>query len=243
MDRKGLIKKLESTLLVLVLAVVITACSKDEDNPDAVSINPEGTTLISLDHSYRGLWMVDDVKADTSDIRVISTDNKFSVTFEGLPYKAIASRIFPDVNVAKITNSMIVGGPLSPDEAMLLQTIIDHGDVYNCMETFVANDYRFVGMSQTAIYLELMSGRDVSVLYLPFVVTTDQGEVFSVTATLVPSKSTVLVSSYEPILTSLLTVSQIEIVRNGEKQIKTLSPEMQLKFVGHQITKYTTVGN
>lgn len=242
MDRKGLIKKLVSTLLVLVLAVIVAACSKDEDKPDAVSVNPEGTTLPSKDVTYRGFWMVDDVKADTSDIRVISKNNKVSVVFYGLPYKAIASMVVPDVNVAKITYIMRVGESLPPDDAMLLQTIIDHGGSDNCMKTSVEIDYRFVGISESAIYLELMPGRDVSVLYLPFVVTTDQDEMFSVTATLVPSKSTVLIPLYDAIIASLLTVSQIEIVRNGEKQIKTLSPEMQLKFVG-QTTKYRSDGN
>ena len=259
MERNKLLKLFGSALLVMMLTAGFTACSKDEDNSD--DSNQMEYALASMDVTYRGVWMVDDVKADTGDVRVKirvkdgpSTDNKVYLTFHTLPLKAIVSKVIPDidVNVAKIEQPWFPVEMLSsPDWVDLIQTTTDHIQSYNSLrlERSCETQYRCVGISLDAMYLEF---KDVSAVYLPIVVITDTDqnelidldEMIFVTATIVPSKSKSLLYLNSPTFTSLLTVSQIEIVRKGEeKQIKTFSPEMMLKYTGYQTTNNPTVGN
>jgi hypothetical protein len=256
MERNKLLKLF---VLVMMLTAGFTACSKDEDYSD--TSHPIEYSLSSMDVTYRGVWMVDDVKADTGDVRVKirvkdgpSTDNKVYLTFHTLPLKAIVSKVIPDidVNVAKIEEPWFPVEVLSsPDWVELMQTITDHIQSYNSLQLVRSceKQYRCVGISQDAMYLEF---KDVSAVYLPIVVITDTDqnelidldEMIFVTATIVPSKSKSLLYLNSPTFTSLLTVSQIEIVRKGEeKQIKTFSPEMMLKYTGYQTTNNPTVGN
>ena len=241
MERNKLLKLFGSALLVMMLTAGFTACSKDEDNSD--DSNQMEYALASMDVTYRGVWMVDDVKADTGDVRVKirvkdgpSTDNKVYLTFHTLPLKVI-----PDVNIAKIGQYMYGVEMLSsPDWAWLLEANHDHAQNSSLL-TSSLKQYRCVGISQDAAYLEF---KDVSVVYLPFVVITDQDELIFVTATIIPSKSKSLLYLSNPTFTSLLSVSQIEIARKGgDMQIKTFSPEMMLKYTGYQITNNPTVGN
>lgn len=257
MERNKLLKLFGSALLVMMLTAGFTACSKDENNSD--DSNQMEYALASMNVTYRGVWMVDDVKADTGDVRVKirvkdgpSTDNKVYLTFHTLPLKAIVSKVIPDidVNVAKIEERWFPVEVLSsPDWVELMQTITDHIQSYNSLQRSCEKQYRCVGISQDAMYLEF---KDVSAVYLPIVVITDTDqnelidldEMIFVTATIVPSKSKSLLYLNSPTFTSLLTVSQIEIVRKGEeKQIKTFSPEMMLKYTGFQTTNNPTVGN
>lgn len=211
MNRTKLLKMLESALM-MVLAAGVMSCSKDHDYYDeSISEYKPDNPSVTLSYSYRGVWAVDGVIADTVNVDVCvnpetETENKNLVAFSGFPYRAIVSKVASEVNVTEITDSMHIG----------------------C---------RCIGISETAIYLELFPGRDVSDLYLPFTLTTDKGEVFSVTATLVPSWSTATVNIRGESFTTILTVSQVEMVLNGEKKIKTLSPEMKMKFTSIQRTK------
>lgn len=246
MERNKLLKLFGSALLVMMLTAGFTACSKDEDNSD--DSNQMEYALASMDVTYRGVWMVDDVKADTGDVRVAirvkdgpSTDNKISLSFRTFPFKGIVSKVIPDVNIAKIGQYMFGVEMLSsPDWAWLLEANHDHAQNSSLL-TSSLKQYRCVGISQDAAYLEF---KDVSVVYLPFVVITDQDELIFVTATIIPSKSKSLLYLSNPTFTSLLSVSQIEIARKGgDMQIKTFSPEMMLKYTGYQITNNPTVGN
>lgn len=239
MDRTKRFRLLGSALMVMVLAAGLTSCSKDDED-DLEEVDTQNyNAQVTMKCSFIGVWTMNEVIADTVnvDVRVDSnaeTGNKYLAAFSGFPYKAIVNQVAPDVNVAKITDSMIIGGPLPPDEALLLQTIVEHGDIYNCMEVSVLNGYRCVGVSESSLFFELLPGRDYSVLYLPFVVTTDNGEFFSITATLVPSKSTAILDINGKTFSCILNISEIEFVKNGEKQIKKLSPEMKMKYTSFQ---------
>jgi hypothetical protein len=243
-----MIKMLESVLLAMALTAGVTACSNDEESSHSgdgqISIN-----IHSMDRSFSGVWTVDNVKADTTDVRVMignsSGKYKYTVTYRGFPYKAIAGIIAPDVHIADIT-SYSDAGPLSPDKTQLFQSILDgHGSNINSVMTEnYLNDYRCVGVSESTLYLELLLPETgVSVLYIPFIVTTNQGELFAVVATLAPSKSTANLNVFEDTFINILTVSQIEIIKNGETQITTLSPEMKLKFTSIKKIEPATVGN
>ena len=236
MDRKRMIKMLESALL-LVLAAGMTACSSNDEDVNYDTMSNVGS---SMDCCFRGVWTVDDVKADTSDIKVItgypSNRTWNTVEYQGFPYKTIASIIVPDVNIAEIT-SFSDAGPMSPDKIQLFQMILNGhgGNINSIMTEKYSSVYRCVGMSEGNLYLELMLPKTgVYGLYLPFIVTTNQGELFAVVATVDYSKSTAILNVFGNSFTNILTVSQIEIIKVGKTETKTLSPEMKLKFTSIQ---------
>ena len=236
MDRKRMIKMLESALL-LVLAAGMTACSSNDEDVNYDTMSNVGS---SMDCCFRGVWTVDDVKADTTDIKVItgypSNRTWNTVEYGGFPYKTIASIIVPDVNIAEIT-SFSDAGPMSPDKIQLFQMILNGhgGNINSIMTEKYSNVYRCVGMSEGNLYLELMLPKTgVYGLYLPFIVTTNQGELFAVVATVDYSKSTAILNVFGNSFTNILTVSQIEIIKVGKTETKSLSPEMKLKFTSIQ---------
>ena len=250
-------KKLIWGLLVITLAV--TSCSKGNDDvtesglrydmPKPNYDNPT-TTIPSLDYSFHGVWTVDNSVADTVNARVITGENvpkygadgktpigfiyKNYIAYNGFPYMAIMKKIAPDVKVAKITHDMRVGGLLPADEALLLKTIVAHGDNYSCIETYVAKEYLCEGISESSLYLVLKPAEDQLLLYLPFVVTTDQGKLISVTATVHPNYSKAVLKTDGTTFTSTLTLTHIEYKEVSEfdevtKEMK-LEPEMTLKY-------------
>lgn len=250
-------KKLIWGLLVITLAV--TSCSKGNDDvtesglrydmPKPNYDNPT-TTIPSLDYSFHGVWTVDNSAADTVNVRVITGEKipkswadgktpigfiyKNYIAYNGFPYMAIMKKIAPDVKVAKITYDMRVGGFLPADEALLLKTIVAHGDNYSCIETYVAKEYLCEGISESSLYLVLKPAEDQLLLYLPFVVTTDQGKLISVTATVHPNYSKAVLKTDGTTFTSTLTLTHIEYKEVSEldevtKEMK-LEPEMTLKY-------------
>ncbi len=250
-------KKLIWGLLVITLAV--TSCSKGNDDvtesglrydmPKPNYDNPT-TTIPSLDYSFHGVWTVDNSAADTVNVRVITGEKipkswadgktpigfiyKNYIAYNGFPYMAIMKKIAPDVKVAKITYDMRVGGLLPADEALLLKTIVAHGDNYSCIETYVAKEYLCEGISESSLYLVLKPAEDQLLLYLPFVVTTDQGKLISVTATVHPNYSKAVLKTDGTTFTSTLTLTHIEYKEVSEfdevtKEMK-LEPEMTLKY-------------
>ena len=119
------------------------------------------------------------------------------------------------------------------DEALLLQTIVAHGD-NNCIQTYVAEEYLCEGISESSLYLVLKPANDNLLLYLPFVVTTDQGKLISVTATVHPNYSKAVLKTDGTTFTSTLALTHIEYKEVSElgevtKEMK-LEPEMTLKY-------------
>lgn len=158
----------------------------------------------------------------------------------------IMKKIAPDVNVAKITYDMRVGGLLPADEALLLQTIVAHGD-NNCIQTYVAEEYLCEGISDSSLYLVLKPANDNLLLYLPFVVTTDQGKLISVTATVHPNYSKAVLKTDGTTFTSTLTLTHIEYKEVSELDEVTkemrLEPEMKLKYISIKRIEYPLSGN
>ena len=249
---------------VLLLLMVAASCSKEKDEvSDNYTMTPpkEANTsqsdesskysvnAPSMECNFRGVWTVDDVSADTVDVNVRTGVNIIdygvinTVAFYGFPYREMTKKILPDVNIAKITTSMIVGGPLPADEAMLLEAIIAHGDNYNCMQNCESEEYRCIGLSENAIYLELKPGQDYAVQYLPWVVTTVQGDMFPMVAAIVPDKSTATLDTKGETFSSTLTVSQVEYKAGGETVIKKLNPEIKLKYTSIEKIALATLGN
>lgn len=243
--------KLLAPLLMLLL---ITACSTGgvEDSEAAIRYptmdnNNVRTDIPSLDCNFRGVWTVDGVTTDTVDANVLTNRKQYGgknyVAFLGFPFETIAKKAISGIEIAKITNTTSDGGPLPEDEALFLQAIIDHGDGYNCMETYVSKEFRLIGFSESTIYLELMPGPDYSVLYLPFVVTTTQGEMFSVTAAIAPTMSTATIDSKGETFSCVLTVPKVEVKRGEELVVNKMEPELKMKYTSIKRVEYATVGN
>lgn len=252
-----MMKKLLFSMAVVALTAM-SSCSKgDSDdiyelayNMPKPSYDNPSTTIPSLDYSFHGVWTVDNSAADTVNARVITGEKipkswadgktpigfiyKNYIAYDGFPYMAIMKKIAPDVKVAKITQDMRVGGFLPADEALLLKTIVAHGDNYSCIETYVAKEYLCEGISESSLYLVLKPAEDQLLLYLPFVVTTDQGKLISVTATVHPNYSKAVLKTDGTTFTSTLTLTHIEYKEVSEldevtKEMK-LEPEMTLKY-------------
>ena len=228
---------------LLMITLAVTSCSKGADEMIESGMRYEDskpnydnptTTIPSLDYSFRGVWTVDNSATDTVDVRVITGENvpKYGadgktslgftymnfVAYYGFPLMEIMKKIAPDVNVAKI---------------LLLQTIVAHGD-NNCIQTYVAVEYLCEGISDSSLYLVLKPANDNLLLYLPFVVTTDQGKLISVTATVHPNYSKAVLKTDGTTFTSTLTLTHIEYKEVSElgevtKEMK-LEPEMTLKY-------------
>ena len=256
---------------LLMITLAVTSCSKGADEiiesgmryEDSKSNYDNPTTTIpSLDYSFRGVWTVDNSATDTVDVRVITGENvpKYGadgktslgftymnfVAYYGFPLMEIMKKIAPDVNVAKITYDMRVGGLLPADEALLLQTIVAHGD-NNCIQTYVAEEYLCEGISDSSLYLVLKPANDNLLLYLPFVVTTDQGKLISVTATVHPNYSKAVLKTDGTTFTSTLTLTHIEYKEVSEPDAITkelrLEPEMKLKYISIKRIEYPLSGN
>lgn len=252
-----MMKKLLFSMAVVALTAM-SSCSKgDSDdiyelayNMPKPSYDNPSTTIPSLDYSFHGVWTVDNSAADTVNVRVITGEKipksgangntpigfiyKNYIAYDGFPYMAIMKKIAPDVKVAKITYDMRVGGLMPADEALLLKTIVAHGDNYSCIETYLAKEYLCEGISESSLYLVLKPAEDQLLLYLPFVVTTDQGMLISVTATVHPNYSKAVLKTDGTTFTSTLTLTHIEYKEVSEldevtKEMK-LEPEMTLKY-------------
>ena len=220
-------KKLIWGLLMITLAV--TSCSKGNDD-----VTESGLRYDMSKPNYE--------KPTTT----IGFTYMNFVAYYGFPLMEIMKKIAPDVNVAKITYDMRVGGLLPADEALLLQTIVAHGD-NNCIQTYVAEEYLCEGISDSSLYLVLKPANDNLLLYLPFVVTTDQGKLISVTATVHPNYSKAVLKTDGTTFTSTLTLTHIEYKEVSEldevtKEMK-LEPEMKLKYISIKRIEYPLSGN
>jgi hypothetical protein len=83
----------------------------------------------------------------------------------------------------------------------------------------------------------MMPSETYSTIYLPFVVTKDDGTLMAVVLTIAPTESTALLDRSGASFTNILTVTQIETIIDGQKEIQTLNPTMQLKFTSIERVK------
>ena len=257
MDIKRVLKLYGSALLVMVLTAGLTAC-KDGDDEDEIQLSFQ-----YLERSFRGVWTVDDVKTDTTDVWIEIDNNRGNknyknyVAYWGFPYKAIISNIYPDIKISQILhwkNMYPDAGIANQLFDFMIKTIskrggnsrIDEGNnpIVSIMINTSLNSYRNVGVSGSTLYFELRPPYEtVPVLFLPFIVITDRDETIGVIATVSYSNSTAILDIIRDTFSSTITLSQVEIIQDGDMQTKTLSPEMRLKYTSFQTIESPTVGN
>jgi hypothetical protein len=93
--------------LCLIFALLVAACSHEKEDEVSDPMYPDKEQLnVSLNGSFRGVWSVDDVSADTVDVDVKIGNDKLlgvvNVTFYGFPYQAIADLFFPGQKIERV---------------------------------------------------------------------------------------------------------------------------------------------
>ncbi len=249
-------------LVLLVLTALVMGCGKEEGG-EAESqyektnngLFPKDTSLLhridfdnpptipQLNCSFRGVWSVDDVSTDTLDVQVSTSYSENYVAFYGFPYKTMIKEVAPQVKVTKITNDIPVGVTLHDEDSLYFQTLKNLDFKYDFIEAGIGEYFRCIGISDSGIYLELYPKRIYAVSYLPFVVTTDQGNYFPIIASVVPSQTTAILDTKGETFSCVLTISQIESQENGEKVVKKYSPGLRLKYTSIKRIEHASFGN
>lgn len=228
MDRKRWIELLGSALLFIVLATVVSACSKEEeDYQGSVNASTVVNDVPSMNCSFLGVWTVDDIVADTVGVDVcIGHDKNYEtvnyVAFYGFPYQAIINLLYP----GKMIESVIYRIP-------------------------PAKYLRFVGLSNKALYFEFlpneMQSLDPRVLH--FLVKLDDGKIVEVSLRFVPNKSKAIIDTNGDTFSCVIP---IDLIAYSEREgmdadavimKKEPDPEMKLQFTSIQRMEGTTVGN
>ena len=248
MNRKKHLKWMASLLIVMLAG----ACSTGEDEEMLVeqSINiPDtdnaSTSVPKLMYRFRGIWTVDEVSADTTTVRVATAQPRSFVEFYGFPIKEMMKRMLPKIKVVKITDYEMDGlGWLPDDEVLYSKMLSKYEDALTqCLQSGVGQTIRCVGMSEKSLYLEFTQTE----LYLPFVVTTDEGQLIPVTAVIQPSMSKSVLNVDGSLFTCMLTVTQVEYTEISEYDEVVweakLEPEMRLKYTSIKQIDYPSSGN
>ena len=253
MNRKKHLKWMASLLIVMLAG----ACSTGEDEEMLVeqSINiPDtdnaSTSVPKLMYRFRGIWTVDEVSADTTDVSVATAQPRIAyplgsfVAFYGFPIKAMMKRMLPKVKVAKITYDISYGRILPDDEALYSKMLDKYEKAHKeCLRIVHGQAIRCVGMSEKSLYLEFTQTE----LYLPFVVTTDEGQLIPVTAVIQPSMSKSVLNVDGSLFTCMLTVTQVEYTEISEYDEVVweakLEPEIRLKYTSIKQIDHPSSGN
>lgn len=248
MNRKKHLKWMASLLIVLLAG----ACSTGEDEEMLVEqlINiPDtdnaSTSVPKLMYRFRGIWTVDEVSADTTTVFVATAQPRNSVEFHGFPIKEMMKRMLPKVKVAKITDyEMDELGWLPDDEVLYSNMLSKYEDALTqCLQSGVGQTIRCVGMSEKSLYLEFTQTE----LYLPFVVTTDEGQLIPVTAVIQPSMSKSVLNVDGSLFTCTLMVTKVEYTEISEYDEVVweakLEPEIRLKYTSIKQIDRSSSGN
>lgn len=213
-----------------IALVTLLSCSDGTDELISNDPSVEPGNQPALDYTFRGVWTVDDIKGNETYARTL-IDFKGSnyIACATFPFAAIMEKLLPEVKVAKISDSAPSSVTPTPEEELWIQTLMDHGSD-RCLEANLGVPYRCIGLSEQSIYLEMMPNVTYGTLYLPFIVTKDDGKLMAVVLTIAPTQSTALLDKAGASFSSRLAVTQIETVTDGQSETRTLLPTAELYF-------------
>ena len=225
---------------LFIVLVTLLSCSPGSDMLETGDPQLDPTELPQLDYTFKGVWTVDDMKGDTIKVRARTSPERCLVGFGyDFPYSTIVARLFPDVKVDWIIDySYIVTNTNCYTEKFKaafenLEALISFCGSYNIID----EKFRCIGFSDKSVYLELEPSPTNNALFLPFVVTKDDGTLMGIVLTIAPTKSTALLDKSGESLSCVYTVTQIETIIDGQKESRTLNPTMQLKFTSIERVK------
>ena len=244
-------------LPMALAACLLTACSDEPDgvpmNAADVYAGTNDWTATLKSSDFWGEWSVNDQIVDKNATNEIAESNMdasypqkssmgdisyhylFSeegtprIAFYRFPFIAIARQLFPNVAISGIVTDMRLGTPFTPEEQLLVKTIIDHGDNAYCIEPALSLPLRVVGYSGQTLYCELGG----NYRYYPFVVKEPDGNFFAVVLCLTPAATTFVVKPES--LNAVITIERIEVVdKDGNKSEMVPKQALTIKFTSKE---------
>ena len=217
-------KKYGNAIIFLTAAMLSVACSTGgEEYKESYADPMSSGSAVSQGYTYEGIWLVNDVKAETADVSVNVDNNgdKYggssgSVSFSGFPFQAITDLVMPGATVSSIPNS-------------------------------IAIPMRYIGYTDNAFYLEFTpmyySSMDPQNIYYQVIL--EDGREIGLTIHMVTEKSSVILDSGSGTFSCIIPVDKILCSEGAGVIFKEIpfNPEMELKYTNTKRTKGSIVGN
>ena len=226
---------------IAILFTLLIACSKGDGVDDYPPVNtPEDSTHqndstidygpIKASYHFDGIWMIDEIMGDTLEARLtVRGEDKYCfISFYGLPYESIMKKVSPETKVKWI--DQIFRGWQAIGK--LWDEIYKRCSIDEIIKPYDERPFRCIGLSDNAVYMELMESEKYGKRHLPFIVIDKNENLMGVILTITPTESIAVMDRNGASLSCVLSVTQIETIVNGESQIKNLNPAMQLKYTG-----------
>lgn len=226
MDRKRWIELLGSAILFIVLATVVSACSKEEDDYEAsVDVSPVVNNVPSMNCSFLGVWTVNDIVADTVRVDVCLGQNEDiesgnNIGFYGFPYQAIVDQLYPGKKIESVTSEIASWLPL-----------------------------RYVGHSDKAFYFEFQPIKiTVDSRCISYYVKLDDGKIVGISLWFVANKFKAIIDTNGESFSCWFPIDNILYYEESEGcdpplMEKKPDPEMKLKYTSIKRIEGGTVGN
>ena len=229
MKRKSLEMKCRVLVGIALLLVLLSACSKgDEALMNGNYADGMNTGIPSQECFFRGVWSVNDVSADTIDAYVRTKRTGYGadsyVAFVGFPLLAITRQLVPDVQVATITDELDFGVALTGDKASY------------------AIGLRSLGISGSNNFMDA-DPQASEPRYLPFVVTDTGGAACVIILHIKPGSHSAILDNDGKSFLYGFTAHQAEFRANGQTTVRTLEPEMKIKYTSIRPIERAEFGN
>ena len=109
-------KKYGNAIIFLTAAMLSVACSTGgEEYKESYADPQDFSPIVSQGYTYEGIWLVNDVKAETADVSVNVDNNgdqyggsSGSASFLGFPFQTITDLVLPGATVSSIPNTIAI---------------------------------------------------------------------------------------------------------------------------------------
>ena len=217
-------KKYGNAIIFLTAAMLSVACSTaGEEYKESYADPMSSGSAVSQGYTYEGIWLVNDVKAETADVSVNVDNNgdqyggsSGSASFLGFPFQTITDLVLPGATVSSIPNT-------------------------------IAIPMRYAGYSDSAFYLEFTpmyySSMDPQSIFYQVIL--KDGKEVGITVHMVTEKSSVILNRGGETFSCIIPVDKIICSESaGDIFIeKPFYPEMELRYTSINRMKGSTVGN
>ena len=217
-------KKYGNAIIFLTAAILSVACSTGgEEYKESYADPMSSGSAVSQGYTYEGIWLVNDVKAETADVSVNVDNNgdqyggsSGSASFLGFPFQTITDLVLPGATVSSIPNT-------------------------------IAIPMRYAGYSDSAFYLEFTpmyySSMDPQSIFYKVIL--KDGKEVGITVHMVTEKSSVILNRGGETFSCIIPVDKIICSESaGDIFIeKPFYPEMELRYTSINRMKGSTVGN
>lgn len=246
MKRKRLEMKCRVLVGIALLLALLSACSKgDEALMNGNYADAMNTGIPSQECFFRGVWSVNDVSADTIDAYVQTKRTGYGadsyVAFVGFPLLAITRQLVPDVQVATITDELDFGVALTGDKASYAATLQEL-DFIACMQNHKGIGLRSLGISGSNNFMDA-DPQASEPRYLPFVVTDTGGAACVIILHIKPGSHSAILDNDGKSFLYGFTAHQAEFRANGKTTVRTLGPEMKIKYTSIRPIQRAEFGN